>query len=104
METPSNTARECMAVRVPAWQHCMPRSVSVLVMLGVLRVGVVARPRVLPLPGENEALLKVAQMDPAGRREGGRNGDELQCKPEALCGPEGSCSDGGDSGGAGGVK
>ena len=33
METPSNTVWECMALRVPAWQHCMPRSVSVLVMV-----------------------------------------------------------------------
>ena len=70
----------------------------------MLRIDVVSSPRVLPLPGENEALLKVAQMNPAGRREGGRNGDELQCKPEVLCGPEGSRSGGGGSGGAGGVK
>ena len=43
-------------------------------------------------------------MDPAGRQEGGRNGGELQCKDEALCGSEDSRSGGDGSAGAGGVK
>ena len=63
-----------------------------------------SRPRVLPAPGANESLLKVAQMNPAGRREGGTNGGEVQCKAEALRGAQGSHSGSGGSAGAGGVK